>query len=208
MEIPSYKPNSNKFKEEQREASQEKRAQVQKVVSGKVSVKKKSAIQKFVDGFIQEDASNLKDYVINDVIIPSAKRMVDDIISNGIHMILYGNTGSKRTSVPADKVSYIDYNKMSTNNRGNNGFTASQSTFNYDDVTFYSRGDAEAVLREMYATINEYGLVRVADFYEAAGVTEFNYTGNDYGWSDISSARVVPTRDGYCIKLPRPSPIK
>lgn len=59
---------------------------------------KKSEMQKFADVFISEDVNNVKSYIVMDVLVPAIKKAISDIVTNGIDMILYGETGkSKRT---------------------------------------------------------------------------------------------------------------
>jgi hypothetical protein len=55
--------------------------------------------------------------------------------------------------------------------------------------------------------INRYGVVSVGDLYDLAGISTTNYTVNKYGWTNIRSAHVVRTRDGYLLKLPRALPL-
>lgn len=70
-----------------------------------------------------------------------------------------------------------------------------------------TRGEAEEVLSQMEAMLDRYKLVRVADLYDMAGITH-DYTDNDYGWTNLRSADIVRTRDGwYMIRLPRAVPI-
>ena len=54
--------------------------------------------------------------------------------------------------------------------------------------------------------MDTYGLVRVADLYDLVGITG-NYTDNKYGWTNITRAEIVRTRDGFMIKMPRAVPI-
>ena len=72
-----YKPNSKRYKENKAEVEKRK---TEKVVSGKVKTKKKGEMRKLKDVFISEDASNVKSYVIMDVLIPAAKKAISDII--------------------------------------------------------------------------------------------------------------------------------
>lgn len=73
-----YKANSHKAKK-----AEEKRAKkVDKVVTGKVRTKKKSEMSKFKDVFISEDVSNVKSYIFLDVLIPTIKKALSDIIVN------------------------------------------------------------------------------------------------------------------------------
>ena len=59
------------------------------------------------------------------------------------------------------------------------------------------------VLDQLEAAINQYQIVSVADLYDLAGITCRSYTANKYGWTDLQSAKVVRTRDGYILQLPR-----
>ena len=82
-----YKSNSHKSNEV------DERKKVGKVVKGKVKTKKKSGITKFTDVFISEDVSSVKSYIIGEVLIPAMKKALSDIVTNGIDMILYGESG-------------------------------------------------------------------------------------------------------------------
>ena len=54
-----YKPNSNRFKEQQKEAETEKK-KIQKVTTGKVKIKKKTGLQKMAGAMFAEDAEKVK----------------------------------------------------------------------------------------------------------------------------------------------------
>ncbi|MCI8992248.1 MAG: hypothetical protein HFG80_05895 [Eubacterium sp.] len=199
--MEEYKPNSRKYKEEQL-ASEKK---VDKVVSGSVKARKKSEIQKFADVFIQEDVQKVKSYILMDVLAPALKKAISDIVTNGIDMILYGETGRTKKSGTASKVSYRSYYDRQDERR-DYGSIRTRTGYDYDDIVLDNRGEAEEVLSRMDELISTYGLVSVADFYDLVGVTG-NYTDNKYGWTNIRSASVVRVRDGYMIKLPRALPL-
>lgn len=202
--MEDYKPNSNKYKEELIQNSSEKR-KVERVVTGVVKTKKKGEMQKLANIFISEDISKVKEYIFMDVLIPAVKKAVSDIVTNGIDMILYGESGSRKSSNPASKVSYSKY-YSDTNKRPDYRAPLNRTTYSYDDVVLATRGEAEAVLEQMYEIVGVYGFVKVADLYDLVGVTG-SYTDNNYGWTDVSSAQVIRVRDGYMIKLPRALPI-
>jgi hypothetical protein len=197
--VEEYKPNSFKSKE-QAEAAKEKK--VEKVVEGVVISKKKNEIQKFTDVFISEDASNVKSYLLMDIIVPAMKKAISDVVSNGIDMILYG--GTKKPS-GASKISYKPYERMyeKPNNRGT---SVARNSYNYDDIILENRGEAEEVLSRMDEIVDMYGMVSVADLYDLVGIAA-NYTDNKYGWTDIRGAYTARTKDGYILKLPRALPL-
>lgn len=202
--LDQYKPNSNKYKEEQAAndiRKEEKR--VQKVVTGKVVTKKEGTFSKFLKGFISEDAKDVKSYVFGDVLIPAIKKAISDIVTDGIDIILYGESGGKNRRSAADRVSYRNYYDRNDNYRRS---TPIYSSYSYDNIILETRGEAEEVLARMDELISVYGLVRVADLKDLVGITG-NYTDNKYGWTNITSAEVVRVRDGFTIKMPRAMPI-
>ena len=201
--LKEYKPNSNRYKEEQQKKEAEKK--VEKVVNSKVVTKKKSAFSKFTDEFVSEDAKNIKSYVFGEVLIPAVKKAVCDIVVDSINMFLYGDArrGTKRST--ADRVSYRNY--ADEYNRPSRTYRDSASRYSYDEIGIESRAEAEDVLDRMYELIDTYKLVTVADFYDLIGVTG-QYTDNSYGWTSLRNADIVRGRDGmYYIKLPRAMPI-
>ena len=199
-----YKPNSHKSKEERIPERK-----VEKVVSGVVKPKKKSDIQKFADIFISEDISNVKSYILLEVLIPAIKKAIFDIVTNGIDMILYGEGRTRNKSTIASKVSYQRYydRTMVDEQRRNYSNSSARNGFDYDELIFPTRGDAEAVLDAMNEIISQYGVVSIMDLYDLANVSTDNYQLNRYGWTDISGCKVIRVRDGYILNLPRPLPI-
>ena len=201
--MEEFKPNSHKYREEQRMASEE-RQRAEKVVSGKVKTKKKSGAQKLVDRFISDDAENIKTYVSEDIIIPGIKNMIEDIVTKGIRILLRGSVGDRRDSrTPASRVSYRDCYDRDT--RSNN-YIRANTRYSYEDVIFDNIHDAKEVLSKMDEVVETYKMVSVADLYEFAGINA-STTDHKYGWTDIRSARIESTREGYQLRLPKAVPI-
>ena len=199
MDNPTFKT----FKKNE-EKSKPAEKKLTSVVSGAAKVKKKSEARKFADVFISEDISNVKTYILTDVLIPTIKKAISDVVTNGVDMILYGEVGRTKRHA-SSKISYNGLYRGS--DRRDPVPTRQRGVADYDDILFDNRGAAEAVLTVMDEAVEQYGEVSVGDMYDLAGVTTTNYTVNKYGWRDISSARVVRVRDGYMIKLPRAIPL-
>lgn len=190
-----YKPNSHKYKAEQKEKEREKRAE--KVVTGNVKTKKKSGGRKIADSFIGDDAGNIGNYILNDVLIPSVKKAVVDIVTDGIAMLL-GTDKKKGRSGSSTYVSYRSY----SDDRDDRYRSSRTRSYSFDDIIFESRGEAEEVLDRMDELIDTYHAVSVADMYDLAGLS-CDYTDNKYGWTSLRSADIVRVNGGYMIKLPR-----
>jgi hypothetical protein len=203
MSEPVYTPNSHKYKEEQKNATTvEKR--VQKVVKSPVKTKK-NEIRKFADIFISEDVANVKNYIFMDVLVPAIKKAIYDIVTNGIDMFLYGGSGKNKNSSPGTKVSYRSYYDQKNSGHHSSESNRSNTGFEYDDIIFNDRGEAEAALEQMKDAINRYGIVTVADLYDMAGLTA-PYTSQKYGWFSVNGVMVTRVRDGYVLKLPKAEP--
>lgn len=198
--MEEYKSNSHASKEKEKNREEKK---VEKIISGNARAKKKSEFSKFADVFVSEDAGNVKSYILMDVLVPAIKKAISDIVTNGIDMLLYGETGVHKRNGASSKVSYRSYydrsNRSSSSSRTRNGYS-------YDDIILDNRGEAEEVLLRMDEIVATYGTVSVADLYDLVGITGA-YTDNKYGWTDIRSASVVRVKDGYMIKLPRALPL-
>lgn len=206
MSDPVYTPNSHKYKEEQKNAAPvEKR--VQTVVKSPAKTKK-NEIRKFADIFISEDVNSVKNYIFMDVLVPAVKKAIYDIVTNGIDMFLYGGSGKSKSSSSGAKVSYRNYYDQKNTNSGYRGSenTNHNTGFDYDDIVFNDRGEAEAALQQMQDAIVRYGFVTVADLYDMAGLTA-PYTSQKYGWMSVNNVSVVRVRDGCILKLPKALPI-
>lgn len=204
--MENYKPNSRKFKEEAKEAAAE-RQQLEKVITGTAKVREKSKVRKFADVFISEDASNVKDYVFKDVFVPALKKLVSDIVKDGVEMILYGGVrrGGKN-SVGGYKADYVSYNRYSDRRDDRYQEPSRRTAYDYNDIVLESRGEAEAVLTRMDELLDMYGVVSIADLYDLVDKPH-NYTDCKYGWMNLRTAEAVRVRDGYLLKLPRALPI-
>lgn len=194
---------SNSFKS--REAAKPDK-NLTKVVSG--PVKKANTTGRKLQGiFAPGDGKEIGRYILDDVLIPSIKRAVDDIISNGIHMLLYGDGGSPKSS--NTRAGSIQYSSLYDNVRSSysSRSASSASSARYEDVVLPSKRDAEEVLSRLDELMDVYGVVSVADLNELVGISG-SYTDNNYGWTSLKSADILRVRDGYLLKLPRATVIK
>jgi hypothetical protein len=201
--MTEYQPNSHRSRESQTtDAPAERR--VEKVVKGKVQTRENKG-RKLTDIFISEDVSNVKSYIFMDVLVPAIKKAISDIVTDGIDMVLYGGTGRSKKSSSGSKVSYRSYYDDRPDRRESSSYS-NRTRFDYDDILFDSRVEAEKVYREMQEVIERYGYCSVADMYDMAGLTP-PFTANKFGWTSVRNAEIVRVRGGdYVIKLPKITP--
>lgn len=203
--MQDYKPNSHRFKEEQKGTAKEPK-KIEKVVKGSVKTKKKNGMVKLADIFISEDVGDVKSYVLMDVLIPAIKKAISDIVTNGVDMILYGESGRPRKRTSGDYISYRSFSDKGSDRHRNS--SSNKGRFDFEELVFESKADALRVRDQMDDVIDRYSFVTIADMYDMADPDRTPpYTANDYGWTSIRNADIVRVRDGYVIKLPRACPI-
>ena len=203
--MPEYQPNSNRSKMEQENGTERK---IEKIITGPVTTRKKTGFDKLKSEIISDDAKNIKSYVFGEVLIPALKKAISDVVTNGIDILLYGESRgrNRQDRSTADRVSYRNYYNGNSYDSSNKSNIAKLNNYSYDDIILNNRGEAEDVLLRMDELMDQYGLVRIADLYDLVGITG-NYTDNKYGWTNIRNAEIVRVRDGYMIKMPRAVPI-
>ena len=195
------KPNSHKYKAE----NSEEKKKIEPVVKSGAKLRKKNELQKVAGSIISEDAKSVKSYILMDVLVPAIKDAIEDIVTNGIRMLLRGDTSARRSG-PSGGISHISYNKA-YDRRDRSSLGRPRGVMDFDDLILPTRYEAEEVLRSLDDLIETYRIVSVADMYEAAGIRDFEYTARNYGWKDIRRAEVVHVRNGYWLKMPNVSPI-
>lgn len=195
--------NSNKYKDNVKKKEQENK-KIEKVTTGKVTTKPAKKTSKLRESFIADEASNLGLYLWNDVLVPTIKKTMVDLVSDSVNMLFYGT--SKQTKGTA--ASTVSYSSIYKQDRFDNGRTSrtSRSPYHFDPIIFETRRDAEEVLSRMDEIIDSYGTVSVADMYDLVGKTG-DYTSNNYGWVQLRGAEPVRSQGGYVIDLPKVTPL-
>lgn len=203
-----FPPNSFSSKEgysslkERKPVKSEKR--VEKVVKGKVVKRKKSMGRRLSETFLEDDSSNVLDYILYDVLIPSAKETLSNVVTNGIEMLLFGEARGNRTVRDRGKSrvsyqSYYDRDDRKPKPRGRGRRTC----HDFDDIIFDSRGEAEEVLSALVDLIDDYDQATVGDFYDLVGMSG-TYVDTKWGWDNLSPAYIERARGGgYLIRLPK-----
>ena len=190
--MPTYPNNSHSAKEST--GSSEKK--LERVITGTAKTRKKSEVRKIASTFLPEDVASVRNYILMDVVIPGIKNAIADVVS----VMLFNETG--RVGGRKGGNSKISYQRC-YDDRRDYGRPKNLEGFDYDDIIFETRGDADLVLDQLESVIASYGIASVADLYDLAGVTCRSYVANKYGWTDIRNAKVVRIRDGYILQLPK-----
>lgn len=173
----------------------EKRAK--RVTKGKVVIRKKKQNSAFEDSLHSAGS-----YILNDVIIPTAKDMLSEAITGATDQILFG--GERKSSARKKAQSHISYNKISTErNRVRPTVRRSRGAHDFSQYLLESRAEAEEVLDALYHILDQYETVTVSDFKDCIGVTG-NHIDDNWGWERLNGARIIRVNGGFTFDLPDP----
>lgn len=186
---------------------------VEKVTTGQVIVRKKGLGKRFSETFFAGAGQGVARYVVMEVLIPAAKDAIFDAFSQGLERTLFpdqaGGRRSGRRGGPSS-TGWTNYNSMSSGARRPEPRELSRqarSQHNFQEIYLATRVEAEHVLDRLYDLVEKYEQATVADLYDLVGinVNDIAYTDNKWGWTDLAGSRIVRTRHGYTIDLPRPT---
>lgn len=196
---------------------QEQKAIEKVALKGTVVVKKPSFASRLKETFIAEDARDVGDYILWDILVPTIKRTIRDIIVGSADRIFLGTgVSSSNSNLYRERgVTYVrrtDYGAASrptikaTNVKVENK-PQSHINFGLDDIVFDNYEDASSVLERLVDYLDTYGQVTVDDYFDLIGKSS-SFTTQNWGWRSLSSATIITTAGGYFIKLPKPIIIK
>lgn len=217
-EVPNYPSNSHKASEEKTaDVPKEDRKKLQKVVSGVVVARKPSMFKRLNEAFTGDDARTVGSYILFDVVVPAAKNMILDSVTQGAERAMFGEVRTRRSSglSSTTRSNYTGYSRMTSRptmramepDEPRGISRRARATHDFSEITLPTRGDAEAAVAGMNVVMGDYGVVTVSDLYELVGITG-SFVDHKWGWNDLRTVRIQRVRNGYLLDMPRPEPIE
>lgn len=203
--------NSHKGRAADAEAETNEREPAEKMVEGTVITRKLPWWKRIATSLIADDAQNVGDYILTDVVIPSAKNLISDIVGQGINRMLFGSQArTRRMGYGGTSLRHTPYDRLSTGiDREPRRMMshAARATHDFGEVVLETREEAVVVIDSMIDRISRYSSVTVSDLYDILGVTG-SYVDRQWGWTDLVTADIRQVRGGFLLDLPRPEPIR
>ena len=209
--MENYPSNSHKSRlaaENDIQKPEEKRV-AGKVINGNVRTEKKSWLKKILGVMTQSEAQAAIEEALR-----SPSNSVTVKLPDGSYefcpaqegVTLNGEAGRKRNRSAS---SYMGSYRGGYLSREEPDSRRSEfrDPYEIEDIILDSYGDCELVLDEMNATIERYGLVSVSDLYDMLGKSGGTHADCKYGWNSLRTARIVPVRNGFALRLPRIIPL-
>lgn len=201
----NYPGNSNNQKPGPPGEPKPPKEPVQPIINGKVRRKSNRS------SIIVETGRSVWEYVLHDVLLPSLKDTLYDVITGGSQKALYkdmrprgrGPTGYNQYGRPGvvTTPSSNPYTRRTVSPQA-------RSTHVFDDIILETRDEADAVLGSMHDLVSKYGYATVADLLTLCNVDSV-FTDGQWGWTDreIVNIRVALVQGGYLLRTPPTVPI-
>ncbi|WNM72439.1 hypothetical protein SEA_MOSSY_60 [Gordonia phage Mossy] len=212
--VQPTKMAAKKVASEQAEKKTDKK--IEQITVNSVVRRKKPLSKRFTESFVGGDAQSVGAYIVADVLLPAAKDMIADAVSQGIEKMLFGEARGPRARPAGNRgtggaTTHVSYNRYSGNSNQRSTQSAmsyrARETHNFDEIILSTRAEAEEVLDNLFSLVSDYDVATVADLYGMVGQTA-QYTDEKWGWSDIRGTSVTRVKGGYLLDLPRPEFIK
>lgn len=182
--------------------------------------------------FGDDGLRGVTDHLVRDIFIQSIQTTISDVATNTIHTISDVATTSIKRAIFGESYDdrrrnsndywygsrrYVDNRMSSSRGRGYVDYSRqSERALHHKSenlsnvvrvIEFDSANDANEVLSYMIDSVDQYGLVTVADFYELSDVAS-KFTDHQFGWTNLNGVRVVPIRGGgFYISFPPAVPV-
>lgn len=179
-----------------------------KVISGESTLRKEPMGKRFVKTFFGTDLKTLGRNLLHDVVVPGVRDAVKSTLHQGVDRS-FGGSGYVGTQAIPTVASGI-FGRVMTNYsqpqtipgqvipNQQNGLT------NPELLVIPNRMDVERVMDGMFAYLNEYGRVTIADLCGMVGRSA-EWTDRNWGWTTLSG--MAPRQNpggGYTLALPPP----
>lgn len=177
--------------------------------------------------FGDDGLRGVTDHLVRDIFIQSIQTTISDVATNTINTISDVATTSIKRAIFGESYDdrrrnsndywygsrrYVDNRMSSSRGRGYVDYSRqSEKAIHHKSenlsnvvrvIEFDSANDANEVLSYMIDSVEQYGLVTVADFYELSDVAS-KFTDHQFGWTNLDGVRVVPIRGGgFYISFP------
>lgn len=178
------------------------------VVKGVKKIPRKQNVgDKLIGAFFgsEVNSENLGEHIIKDYAEPAGKKILNNLaqgilkrLGDGVQILLFGKVIENRNGP-------VDYTSFS--NPNNAGPVAHKLAERVEQFSFNSAADARKVLDYLKGIIREYGSASVMNYYESVN-EPVDFMMANKGWTNLNSAVIRDTPEGFVIDMPRPIMLK
>ena len=213
MNINEIPGNSHKEKAARQE---QKNAGIRPVDSNDISIDEGKGIKRFFVNFIRHDIKTIRRHIIKSLLIPRIEDFIIDSVNDGLNMAFDRGTSGKSSTRRRKKKKKDEY-----------GRTAYETFYDYDDdeeeyrssgrknsltryqnISFNSKGRLVRLIDDMRDYLDLKDSIPVGEVYQSLHIPTDNPQVWSYGWTDLSSVKIMRYEDKYYLDICDPYPIK
>lgn len=201
---------------------EEPKAETPKVkkIEGVTVVKVKKPLgQRIAQNFGGQDLKTVGKTLALTVLLPGAKDIMMSLLEEGGRRLIYGETARRSSGSSiiggGTRIRQTSYGAASRSISDNTVRESSLGSrelrqFDFSNLVIEDAAKADEIIMEMETAIEEFGVVTVADFFEAIGETGNGFTDRKFGWDAKAFAGAEPkrVRGGWILDIPEPLGIK
>ena len=183
--IKDYPSNSNKSK-----ATQQVPAKNIKPIVTNAKDHKETFGEKAKKTLSISDGKTVLSYLRDEVIVPAIKNSINDLVTNGIQMLLFGQaSGSRRSSYYSPNGSRTNYSSYyvtsSSSSSSNRGTTdrVRNGMYSYPLIAVESAGEADDIVAAMGELVSNYDSASVSDLLGLVNRVP-RFSDEKWGWTD------------------------
>lgn len=185
------------------------------VKKGTVIQKKPNIFKRTARSMVADDMQNVGDFVVTDILAPALRNLLYDVIVGGAGRTIFGQAQARRPGVNPGLFGTAQNLKTAYHNASSpqgpppqQGMTKqAQARFDFSEVSLTDHSEAIYIIELLKQRTAEFGTASVADFYDLLGHTGAS-TDRNWGWTDLSMAKVHQNRSGFIFDLPQPVPLQ
>lgn len=207
---------------------------IRQVVTEPVKRKKRGLGKAFAEFFGGEDGRSVGEYVVMSIVAPAIQQMLFQVLNQSVSAAQRNMTNAINRGFSGGGFGFQQYPPQQTqypqplqgnyvqtrtpyNQMGNAAYPqpaqpamispGGRRMHNFDEIIITDLNQANEVIAMLQAFLQDYPNVSVADLYQIIG-ERVNPVDNEWGWNDLSTARIVQAPGGFRLALPRPQPLR
>ena len=202
----------------------EERPPLEPVVSTPAVLRKKPWYQRAGETIFSEDTNTIGGYILKDVIIPAIRDTLYDIVTGGLSMALYSTPKAGRGGKRPSNSGYVSYGSYYAGNDKTkpkpieraDKYRTQLDIYNITLPSDFPDNPADksaanigyAALEQLGDRIDIYGVATVQDLYDTLRIGSAPSTMSNWGWNDISTAKVEFDRGEWVLRMPKVIPLR
>lgn len=188
-----------------------------RVTTNALIVRKPSIGKRFGAMLFRGAAEGVLEYIIKDVLLPSAREMIAEAAITMVERSVFGDNARPARRRPSSRGDggYTSYNRFSGPPASSRSWDRdreedrsrlsrrSREQHDFREIVLATEFEANEVIDRLYDIISQYKCASVADLYELVDAKS-DYTDVKYGWYELRNPKAIRVREGYLLHLPKP----